>query len=211
MGEAPLFSDNLLSSAAFLADLNSFLNLPVEVLHVISEVGCQAEGFSGYAQARTLNEKFGVPLDKAMRDLRIAEHIYNRISMLEMDLGHAINQLQSVASSSQPPVSIEDERERAIKSVLSPKRDYDLAVAKRAALANAPHFMDVNGQWSVSPVPARDGQIVKVPVITLGIVWHDGAGHSHEAFFQMSAEDWEEFYTKVSRLNEQRLDSDTLL
>ena len=211
MADAPLLDDRELASVPFIRDLRSFLSLSKDVLLAIAEIGNQPEGFTGRQQAQSLNARFGVPVNQAMRDLRIAEHLYIRISELGLDDTDAISQIDSIASQIQDPVTIDDKCRDAIIAVLSFKRDYEVATAAGKALANAPHFIGANGAWGIKPVKIRSGEIIKIPVVTLSIVWHDGTGNNHEAFLQMSDRDWEEFTSKLKGLTDSRKDVDELL
>lgn len=41
---------------------------------------------------------------------------------------------------------------------------------------------------------------MRVPVLALSVAWHDGAGNSHEAFVQLSVQDWEALKSEVENL-----------
>lgn len=212
MGETPLLREGLLSSPAFVRDLKSFLSLSGDVLLAISELGNQPDGFVGLVQSRTLNARFGIPVDKAMRDLRIAKFLYDRVTELDLDIDNAARQLADMAPGLlEDPISIDDERHNAIKAVLSFKPASEISRVKSKSVNDSPHFVGINGSWNIKPIRTREGETLKVPVMTMSIVWHDSSGNHHEAFFHMDDEDWDEFSSKTSALADSRKELEDLL
>jgi hypothetical protein len=185
--------------------------LTEDVLLAISDIGSQSAGFTGLQQAQSLRSRFNIPTDTAMAHLRLAEHLYHRVAQAELDVAEAIAQIVPIASEINDPIKIDDKQKDALATILSPKRGYEIADAVPAALANGPHFIGVNGSWSVKPVKIRGGEVIRVPIISLNIVWHDSAGTHHETFLQMSETEWEEFSTKVLAFTDSRSDIEGLL
>jgi hypothetical protein len=109
------------------------------------------------------------------------------------------------------PLTIDENRREAISGILSFKREFEVGMAITAATADAPHFIDVNGAWAVKPVRIRNGEVIRVPLITLSIVWHDGSGNNHEAFLQLSERDWSAFRDKVETLAGNQKELEVLL
>ena len=207
MNREPLLPERMLSSPAFVRDMRMFLELPVRVLFGISEIGDSEEGFAAESHGRILRERFELGIDSATRALRLAEYIYNRASDLNLETDDAAAQLAAAASDLENPISVDDERRDAVRAILSFKRDYEITRARNAtATSGAPHFMGVNGSWNVKPVRVRNGEVVKAPILTMNIIWHDGSENSHEAFFQMSAEDWADFQSDIASIEERRKD-----
>ena len=207
MNNEPLLPDRMLSSPAFVRDMRMFLELPARVLFGISEIGDSAEGFAAESHGRILRERFDLGIDSAARALRFAEYIYNRASDLNLETDAAAAQFAAAASNLENPISIDCERKDAVRAILSFKRDYEIARARSAtATSGGPHFISVNGSWSVKPVRVRNGEVVKVPILAMSVIWHDGSENSHEAFFQMSAEDWAEFKSGIASIEEMRED-----
>ena len=207
MNREPLLPDRMLSSPAFVRDMRMFLELPVRVLLGISEIGDSAEGFVAESHGRILRERFDLGIDSATRALRIAEYIYNRASNLNLETEDAASQLAAAASSLENPISIDSERKDAVRAILSFKRDYEIARARNVtATSGAPHCIGVNVSWNVKPVRVRNGEVVKVPILTMNVIWHDGSENSHEAFFQMSADDWTDFNAEIASIEEMRKD-----
>ena len=207
MNREPLLPERMLSSPAFVRDMRMFLELPVRVLFGISEIGDSAEGFAAESHGRILRERFALGIDSATRALRLAEYIYNRASDLNLKTDDAVAQLAAAASDLENPISVDDERKDAVRAILSFKRDYEIARARNAAATSgAPHFIGVNGSWNVKPVRVRNGEVVKAPILTMNVIWHDGSENSHEAFFQMSADDWADFQSDIASIEERRKD-----
>ena len=211
MVETSLVRERLLSSPAFMRDLKSFLSLPENVLLAISELGNKPEGFVGRPQAQSLNNDFDVPVDKTIRDLRIAEYLYDRVTELGLNTADAVNQIVAIASELEEPISIDNKLRDAIEAVLSFKRDYEISGAKSKSVNNVPHFVDANGSWSIKPIRTREGEIVRAPVMTMSIVWHDSSGNPHEAFFHMADQDWNAFSRKMNSLADSREEIEELL
>lgn len=201
----------MLSSPAFTRDFKSFVTLPAELLLAIAELGNATEGFVGHAQAQGLATRFQVPLDKMLRDLRVAEYLYSRVSQLKMDTVVAVEQVVTVAAGLEGIVEIHPRQREAIAEVLSFKRDYEISSARKAPLSGVPHFAGLSGSWSVKPVRTRDGEIVKVPMLAMSLNWHDGALNHQQAFFCLSEWDWAEFSRQVQSIAEGRKDIDELL
>ncbi len=207
----PTLMDRELALPAFVRDLRSFLSLSEDILLAISDIGEKAEGFTGFEQAQSLKSRFDIPVDQAAAHLQIAEHLYHRVAQSGLDVSDAIAQIDAVASGLQNPVSLDDKRREALSRVLSFKRDYEISTAVGTALADGPHFITVNGSWSVRPVKIRNGEAIRVPIIALSIVWHDSTGTNHETFFQMSEIEWEEFNSKVAAFAENRGEMQAIL
>ena len=191
MAETPLISYELLGSPAFVQDLRSFLSLPEEILLAISDLGNSPEGFRGQLQAQSLSSRFDVRSDRVIRYLRVTEYLYNRFTESEMDVDKALDEISSVASEWDDPIEVDAQLRDALKEILSLKREYEASKAlKGGVTSNAPHFVRLSGAWAVRPVKIRSEDTVMAPVLTMGIVWHDGAGNQHEAYFQSSSLIW---------------------
>ena len=211
MDDKFLLRNGILSSPAFASDLKMLLELPKDALYAISKIGDTAEGFVGHAQAQSLNAQFGIPINEAMRNLRIAAFLYNRVSDLDLEVTDAVDQIASIASGLDEPISIDDQLRESIEEILAFKRIYEISKATGAAVGEVPHFVAVNGSWSVKPVEIRNGEIVKVPVVSMSIQWHDSVGNDHEAFFQMTDDDWQDFDNVIKSVSDSRKNVEELL
>lgn len=193
-----------IGSQAFLRDLRSFLGLDEAVLLAISDIGQQPDGFIGLQQAQRLEGRFDIEVDHAMALLRLADHLYRRVDLMGLDVSEAVEQIASIASRIREPVSIDDEKKNAIAKILSPKGDYEVSRAVENALSNGPHFVRMEVEWSTKLAKVRNGDIIKIPIVGLSIIWHDSGGNSHETFLQLSEEEWGEFTSTVADFNEGR-------
>ena len=212
MVETPLLRYDLLSTPAFVRDMQSFLSLSSDIIFAISELANAPDGFTGHEQARTLSNRYGLQVGRAMRDLRFAEYLYDRFTDIDMELTDAVDEIALAASEFEDPVTIDVQQRDAIREVLSFKREYEISKAlKTRATSNAPHFMKVKGVWTIRPIRVEHKETIMSPVLNMSIVWHDGAGNSHEAFFQMSDDDWREFSGEIEALAESRRDIDTIV
>lgn len=211
MAEQTLLDERLLSSTAFVRDFEALLNLSAVALLAISKFGEGQDGFIGHGHSSNLNERFNIPIDKAARVLRIVEYLYNRVSELGLDAATAVDQVSSIASELENPIDLDDQKMGALKAVLSFNRAYEIPMATRKALDNVPHYVDVAGEWSVKPIRIRDGKIVKVPVVTVSVYWHDATANHNQAFFCMSDADWDEFVSKMEAIGNSRKDVESLL
>ena len=209
-GEALIRSVEL-AVPAFVRDLRAFLSQNAEVLQAISETANGPEGFTGGLQAQDLNARFDISVNRATGCLRIAEYLYRRSAELGMDPDEAVNQIVAVAAGLEEPITIDETQRKAFADVVSFKRDLEVAMAVSTATSHAPHFIDVNGGWAIKPVTIRNGEVIKVPVVTLSLMWHDGPGNNHEAYLQMSERDWAAFNEKLDNLSKSRQELERLL
>ena len=211
MADEPLIRDRELTAPAFVRDLRSFLTQNVEVLQAISEAGDGPDGFTDASQSRDLNARYSIPINRATGCLRVAEYLYSRVAELELEVDDAVTQIVDVAAGLDEPIVVDEQHSEAVASVLSFKRGFEASKAIGTATSGGPHFIDVNGGWAVKPVRIRNGEVIKVPVIALSIVWHDGSGNNREAFLQMSERDWTAFRDKIEALTSSRRELDALL
>ena len=211
MADEPLIRDRELTAPAFVRDLRSFLTQNVEVLQAISDAGGGPNGFTGGSQSRDLNARYSVPINRANDCLRVAEYLYSRVAELELEVDDAVAQIVHIASGLDEPIVVDEQHREAVASILSFKRDFEASKAIQTATSGGPHFIDINGGWAVKPVRIRNGEVIKVPVIALSIIWHDGSGNNHEAFLQMSERDWTAFRGKIEALTSGRGELEALL
>lgn len=204
MANLSLVSDTLLSSPAFVRDMTSFLKLSEDALFAISKFGSEPEGFVGHSQGQRLSALCDIPIGQAMGDLRVAKYLYDRVTELGLDVTDAISQIDSIGSTFEPSVAIGVQKRKAIEAILSFKRDYEISNADRKAIANGPHFGDLDGVWGMKLFQTREGEAVKVPVMTLNLSWHDGVGDHHEVFLQLSDKDWDDFSNRVKGFSARR-------
>ena len=212
MVETPLLRYDLLSTPAFVRDMRSFLSLSADIIFAIAELANTPDGFTGHKQARSLSSRYGLQTGKVMRDLRFAEYLYDRFTSIHMEITDAVNEIGVAASEFEEPVTIDDHQRTAIKEVLSFKREYEISKAMKAGVtSNAPHFMKFKGVWTIRPIKIEDEETILSPVLNMSMVWHDGSGNSHEAFFQMSDDDWREFIDEIDILSKSRRDIEAIL
>ena len=212
MADTPLLRYELLSTGAFVRDFRSLLSLSADVLLAISKLADGPDGFTGHRQARDLSSRFGIQVGKIMRALRFAEYLYDRVAELDMPVSEAADEICLVASELEDPVSIDDQKRVAFQSLLSFKREYEVSNAmKSGATTNAPHFLQMSGAWTIKPIRVRTEEPIMSPVLTMSIVWYDGSGSPHEAFFQMSDNDWTQFTEEAQSLAKSRRDIEPLL
>ncbi len=150
-------------------------------------------------------------MNRARASLRVAEYLYSRCAELGLETDEAVAQIATVASGLDEPIVIDEHQWNAVTSILSFKREFEVARAVATAISDAPHFIDINGTWAVKVVRIRNDEIIKVPVIGLSIVWHDGLGNNHESFLQMSEGNWDALRDKIETLSNSRKDLDILL
>jgi hypothetical protein len=211
VAEEPLVRNAELAVPAFVRDFRLFFSQKADVLQAISEAADSPDGFTGGLRAQGLNARFGLPVSHATGCSRIAEYLYRRVAESEMDTDEAVNQIVAVAAGLDEPITVDERQREALADVVSFKRDLETEMAVTTATSNAPHFIDVNGGWAIKPVRIRNGEVVKVPVVTLSLIWHDGSGNNHEAYLQMSEEDWATFNEKVGSLSNRRQELESLL
>ena len=204
-----LIRDRELASAGFIRDLKAFLELPEEALLAIATAEIGDEGFVG--QTGSLNSQFGISMDRARGGLQIADYLYRRTADLGLEVAEAVGQIIDIATGMELPVAIDDNHQRAIAALLSFKRDYEEVIAIAKAVANGPHFIGVDGSWSVKPIQMPNGEFVRIPVVSLSITWHDGLGHNKEPFFHMAESDWEDFASEVAAIANDRSNVEMLL
>ncbi len=99
------------------------------------------------------------------------------------------------------------EKREVFKSILSTKESYEKG--RRAELQATEiigHFVDLDGVWDLRPVFHREtGEIItKLPVLIMNVTWHDSTSTRHVAVFQLAERDWEEFKSKIDKLENHR-------
>ena len=147
MENGATFLDTELTLRGFIRDLRAFLDLSEDRLRAISEIGDQADGFTGPQQTLTLQRRLGIPAEEAGDHLTMAQHLYNRVDVLGLDVLEAVNQIVSIVSMIEDPISIDAAKRDAVAEVLSVKSGYEVDKARRRALAHVPHFVNLNGSW----------------------------------------------------------------
>ena len=212
MPDETLLSYSLLSIPTFVRDLRHFVSLPAEILQHISDLADDSEGFSGHHQAQTLNEHYGIRLDAAIRHLRLAEHLYHRVNEHGIEVGDALEEIVATVRELEDPVDVDDAQRAAIQSLLSYKRQYELSQAvDRAATDDGPHFVKLGADWVIKPITVGGTEIVKAPVLTMSLSWHDGLDNGHEAYFQLTDKEWQVFKAKMDSVAERREEIDGML
>ena len=181
------------------------MELGEEVLLAIAEIKSRSDSFPGFHQVSSLQSRFGFSLQEASAHLRMADHLSH--SAVQKNLGpeQAADEIVAVASEIHEPVRVEERQRTAIAAILSADFGENPPTA-RLALASGPHFIGIEGFWSLRPVKTSSDNILAVPIVSLNISWHDHSGAPHEAFIQLSEADWQEFRDKVTTIEDLRKD-----
>ena len=150
-----------------------------------------------------LRSQADISLDEAASHLRVASHLFHSAVQSGLAADEAVDQLISAASAISEPIELGDDLREALTAIFSSERG-EVSYPVSKALADGPHFIGMDGSWSIKPVKVGDGEIVAVPVLSIDILWHDQSGTRHEAFFQMSESEWESFREEVEEINDFR-------
>jgi hypothetical protein len=183
-------------------DLKSLIDQPSEVLAKIAEIGNGPEGFAR-SRAGQLSANSDIGVNDARVLLGMASYLYNRVTTTGIPLVHAVQQV--LESTDQLPPELADEKRQALERILDYKGDYEKGrLARIRSLGNGPHFASINGSWTIAIHETREHEIVKNPVLSMNIAWHDRSGNDFESHFQMTSEEWDEFKSLVNTIDDAR-------
>ena len=203
MASEQTFIDRELILPAFVRDLRGFLALPPEALETIAEINSLSELSLGFQQASVLGNRAEMEIEEAASHLRVANHLFHSAVQAGLDAEEATAQLIAAVSLISEPPEIDDERKKALQALFSAGQD-ETPLVVALALAHGPHYISMDGSWSVKLVRSSDDQVAAVPIVSLNILWHDQSGTRQEAFFQMSEAEWESFREGVEEIGDFR-------
>jgi hypothetical protein len=200
-----LIPTTLLSVASFRRDLLRLLGLSAHALEWLNSIGDGPDGFYAPVQSAKLAEHAGVGLEDAMGAVRVAEYVYERCRESHIAPDDGVTELLQIAATFQ----VEDAADKAsaLRALLSTKSGYEAGrYARKRTLSTVHHFEGLDGVWDNRPIFDRDtGEVLKsVPVLIMGVSWHDKTGTSHDAVFQLDDDDWRDFVERVEQLKRQR-------
>lgn len=197
-----LVSDRLLQSSNFVRDFTLLASLSSGALYLISEEG-------NFAEPRALCKRFDFSLEQAINIIRMAAFLYERAAEMNLSASDAVAQITTAAEELMPPVVIDPERAEAFGEILSFKRAYE--VSNTGKMIVGPRLSQLEGAWAVGLFNLRDGEPIRVPVLSLRFEWYDGAGNLHEALVQVDDTVWSEFTQRVVDIDSARSDLNSLL
>jgi hypothetical protein len=201
----PLIPQLLLSSPAFRNDLSRLLRLSASQIDQLDSLAAGPDGFSPALMTTQFAAEASLAPEDARGSLRVAEYLYERCRDWRIPPEEAIAQLVEIARSS--GLGDLTEKAPALRRLLATKDQYERGRhVKLEALSTVAHFGGLEGAWDIRLVFHREREevIAKVPVLLLNVSWHDTAGKSQEAVFQLAEEDWEDVIEAVDRLESQR-------
>jgi len=140
----------------------------------------------------------------------VADHLCHSAIQAGLKAEEAVDQLAAVVAELSEPIEVDEGRKIAVAAILSVTQD-EIPLVETVALADGPHFMAMDGSWSIKPVKTSDNEVVLVPIVSLGISWHDQNGTRHAGFFQMSESEWESFRDEVDAISDIRQEIDQYL
>ena len=203
--DTTLIPQGLQSSKKFLEDLKFFLGLSADTLSTIARVGNDADGFFPSQKAPLISKETKLAPQEARQALSIADYLYDRVTELRMSVSSARNELVEMCSRLQ--INLSDDQSRALEEILAYRKQYELGRhARNRATSIGPHFLSMDGSWSISVYKTRENDPVKVATLSLSISWHDGQGNHKETFLTMSEKNWEKFKEKVEEINKKHED-----
>jgi hypothetical protein len=194
----------LLIVKRFQDDVRAFLSLPHSTVLAISQIVADSDGFAVSKKAPILAQQCSLAYAKAAQVLTTARYFYDRSTEKGISSEGTIEALSAIASSLEiPPFS--SELRQALEKLFAYKNAYEKGeFARSQAAHNGPHFLDLQGSWSFAVFRTRQGESVKVPILGLSVSWHDRQGNDHEAFFQMTDPQWEEFKAAITDIDQAR-------
>ncbi len=203
--EKPLIPHSLLSLGSFREDIQALLTLSPEQLQVLSALANGRDGFWPSRQTMSFAEQASISLDEAKRTLGVAEYLYERCREYQISPDHAVAQLLDVARA----LGIEHvaAKDPALRDLVSPKDAYESQRhAASEATGTVAHFQRLDGVWDIRPIFHRHTHevVARVPVLLINVAWHDMAGTTHEAVFQLDDDDWADFKREADKLDERR-------
>src|SRR6266540_1535487 len=181
----PLVPRRLLTSKRFRDDLKSFLSLPSNAMSAIASLANDVDGFDPSQKAALLSERSHLTPDEASQILTTAGYFYDRVTERRLAPSDAVQVLGDIGVSL--GLSLSEDQRHALEEVLSYKKEYERGKYARLQAVNVgPHFLALEGGWSIKVFRTRQDEQVKVALLGLSVIWHDGHGNYHEAFFNMT-------------------------
>lgn len=207
---APTFIDRDLTNQVFVRDLRTLLSQPSECLLVIADTRKSLGEVPGFQHAQRLRVAFDLSTRDALACVRIVGRIAQAIIQADITPQEAATQIAEIASLLDEPILVSEEQKQAIVSAISSEQEIP-PLEVRMALADGPHFLDMNGNWHVSLIRLPDNTLAAVPVVALDVLWHDQHGTRHEAYFRLSEAEWDALVEKVAGISRAREDVGHLL
>lgn len=97
-------------------------------------------------------------------------------------------------------------KKSALQGLVSLKDHYEAgSYAESRATSVVAHFGGIDAVWDIRPIFHRQTSriIRRIPVLIMGVSWHDNTGEHHEASFQLTAEQWGELKSKIAEIDVQ--------
>jgi hypothetical protein len=141
----------------------------------------------------------------ARRTLRVTRYLYERCRDSSIDPVDAAAELVRMASDLDLTEDIET-KESALQRLMSLNDHYEAgSYAESRATSVVAHFGGIDAVWDIRPIFHRHTNriIRRIPVLIMGVSWHDNTAQHHEASFQLTAEEWSEFKSKIAEIDVQ--------
>lgn len=198
----PLISRGLQSSQAFQKDLAVFLGASSQVISTISDLGSGDDGFAREMAPR-LCELAGVTVDEAHALLSVAGYIYDAVTDQSVPVEDAVAEILQMSIDLE--IESADDVGQAMSDLLSYKPDYEKGKdARDRSIATGPHFISFSGDWNIRVHRTREDESVMVSSISVSVIWHDEPGTRHEAYFNMTDDEWLDFVEAVEEISVKR-------
>jgi len=197
---ADIVPRQLLGVKRFQDDFRHFLTLSPTILETIARLSNDADGFYVSKKAPVLSKETGLSPEKSNQAMVVARYLYDTVSEKRVPVAETVQILISYSKSIDSPLSTE--QGHAIEKILSYKKAYEEgSYARNHVVHSGPHFIELEGSWSIKIYRTRENENVKVPVLSLSMSWHDRHGNDHESFVQMTETDWEELKQKIEDIS----------
>ena len=192
---AVFLSNHLLSLRPFVRDMREFLDSSEELLRAMPKLMEGEEEPVDQSAANQLGLRLDIPIERIFRVMHFVEFICRRADEAGLEPEDATNQLTSIAAQLEDPISVDQARKDVIREIFSTRKR-----EPSTDVGDYPHFISARGFWSIRPYRTREGEINKVPMMSMSVIWHDGTGNNREAFFQLTDKDWQSFRDTLNEL-----------
>jgi hypothetical protein len=118
-----------------------------------------------------------------------------------------VDELTRLAQEIGLPADDASARADAVRALLAPKATFEKeGLTRRQSTTVVDHFVSVSTVWDMRPVVDRetDTTIDYLSVLLVSMTWHDDAGNSERAVFQMTEDEWAGFLEAMSRVEVER-------
>jgi len=203
MADKSLISPRLLGIRTFRNDLRALLELGADQLLEIARIANTEYGFSYAEQLRKMTPDLSNSTSVASA-LRAASYLYDRIHERNVRPEDAIKQLSTLLPPSEQALISGNAAALMKLFELKPMYERGRRIRDRA-VSIVPHYADIQGVCDIRAIFDRSSEEIleRVPVVLLGLSFHDDSGNALQTTVQLVGDDWTEFQEKIAKIDKE--------